>query len=115
MRSTAFVSAPYQGDTTSHIDRNIAVAELCSLWLWNNNYEAFCPHLNTRNFHILISQPEQVYLNFCFKIIRSGLIDLIVLCGSWKLSSGVRDEIELARTLKIPITIWQQTSLIPLI
>lgn len=111
MRPTAFVCGPYINTEQVEVLRNIESAKVVAVWLWDEGYYVFCPHMNTANFHKLAHQSENVYKQFAFSIIRSGLIDLIVLTPAWKSSSGARDEVHLAQTLKIPIFEFSLTGL----
>lgn len=108
MRKVAFVCGPYNkldkhNLSTAH---NISVAEECSIWLWNNDYSAFCPHLNTKDFHLLTYVPEREYVNFYLKVLASGFINLLVLLPHWRDSTGSRKESNLARQLSIPRYYW---------
>lgn len=103
MRPTAFVAGPYMDIKPENIPKNISIAREATVWLWDNNYYVFCPHLNTAGFHILTSQGEDIFKTFCFRVIRSGLIDLIVLLPFWQISEGTMNELAFARNLEIPI------------
>jgi len=111
-RPTVFVSGPYAAiDNGPSTYDNISIAESCSVWLWSNGYHAFCPHLNTRDFNWFAQQPPEVYLDFCIKVLRSGLIDLMVMCGQWRLSQGCflrkhHSEFHTAVDLHIPVFEW---------
>lgn len=103
MRPTAFIAGPYIDAEPKFITKNIEEAKQAAVWLWDHGYYVFCPHLNTAGFHILTSQEENVFKSFCFRVIRSGLIDLIVLLPFWKTSEGTMNEMSFAQRLKIPI------------
>jgi len=107
MHSTAFVSGPYTAipHLQSTID-NIAIATDCAIWLWTHDYYVFCPHLNSRHFDTFANVPESRYIDFYLSILRSGIIDLLVLLPHWELSSGTEKEFKLARLLQIPICTW---------
>ena len=109
MRPTAMVSGPYMSLGRSMVDDCVGRAEACSIWLWENDYYVLTPHLNTRNFHELVNQHESVYLDFWKKVIRSGLVDLLVMTYNWNQSDGALKENQLARHLGIPIYEWQLT------
>jgi hypothetical protein len=115
MRPTAFICGPYHDSEPRQINKNIEAAKEASVWLWNNGYYVFCPHMNTANFHILTHQPESVYKQFAFRVIRSGLIDLLVLIFRWKFSEGAHNELQLCRTLEIPVLEFTNNQLIELI
>lgn len=112
MHATAFVSGPYAPIPSLKLDivDNVSTAEACAIWLWNHDYYVFCPHLNTRYFGSYSPVPEQRYVAFYLSVIRSGLIDLLVLLPYWELSSGTDKEFRLARSLQIPILLWSPTS-----
>ena len=103
MRPTVFVAGPYSDIKPEFITKNVDNAKTCAVWLWDHGYYVFCPHLNTAGFHILTSQGEDIFKAFCFRVIRSGLIDLIVLLPFWKTSEGTMHELAFARNLEIPI------------
>jgi len=113
-RPTVFVSGPYtdlsyKGGPSTTI--NIGVSRECALWLWENGYYAFSPHLNTQSFELYINVETLVYLDFCIKVLRSGLIDLMVMCGQWRLSQGCflrkqHSEFHTAVDLHIPVFEW---------
>lgn len=109
MNSTAFVAAPYFSEDNSIVETNIITAQDCAIWLWNNGYSVLCPHTNTKNFHRLTYVPESVYRAFYLKVIRSGLIDLVVFAGNWEYSTGCKEELTLAKTLMIPTWEWKST------
>jgi len=114
MKATAFVSGPYYNKDPEIIATNIQAAQECAIWLWEHNYYTFCPHLNTKHFEVLSTQSEEVYLDFCLKVIRSGLIDLIVLTThNYTTSTGTLKEIDLAMRLDIPIMLWTKKNGLP--
>lgn len=104
--SVAFVSGPYkdlpESSTPTHIDQ----ARWCAVYLWDVGYYVICPHLNTGGFETLTHQPPKVFLDFCLHIIRSGVVDLLVMLPKWTESFGSRQEFKLARRLDIPIYTW---------
>lgn len=114
-RPTAFVAGPYfstgQNGKADHVQihKNIREAERVAVWLWDNEYEAFCPHKNTSMFHVLTSQKEDVYRAFAQKVLRSGLIELLVLAKNYEKSKGTKEEIELCQSLGIPVYAFRET------
>ena len=114
MRPTAFICGPYYNTEPSILTKNIERAREAAVWLWDNGYYAFCPHLNTANFHILTNQSEEVYRAFALNVIRSGLIQLLVMLQGWKNSDGSNNEFHLARVLEIPIFEYSHNSLLRL-
>jgi len=100
---TAFVSGPYFNVDAEKIKQNIESAKDCAIWLWNHDYAVFCPHLNSAWFHTLTNAPEETFLQFCLKIIRSNLIDILVHVPNWSMSNGSWKEHNLALNLQIPI------------
>lgn len=103
MRPTAFVAGPYIDTRPEFITKNIEDAKTAAVWLWDHGYYVFCPHMNTAGFHVLTSQGEDVFKAFYLRVIRSGLIDLIVLLPYWKTSEGTMEEFAFARNLQIPV------------
>lgn len=108
MRPTAMIAAPYYDKNPNVVKDNITVARTCAIWLWDNGYYAITPHLNTGDFHVLTGVSESDYRDFYLKVIRSNLIDLLVLTGAWRerLESFVHQELKLATRLGIPAFEW---------
>ena len=109
MRATAFVSGPYSPlpYIKSDVVDNISTATDCAIWLWEHDFSVICPHLNTKFFDNLTDQPKEAFLDFYLSIIRSGVVDLIVLLPNWQSSEGTSAEFQLARRLYIPTYTWE--------
>jgi len=110
MHSTALISGPYSPLPKTKTSKHISIARECALWLWSNHYYAICPHLNTANFEHEIAVQNHVYVDFCFKLMRSGVVDLVVMLPNWNQSHGAKLEFKLARELYIPLYIWTKTT-----
>jgi len=108
MTQTAFVSGCYTGEDSLETDQYIKLARDCTIWLWNHGYSVFCPHLNSAQMERFTNQNYQIFLNFCLKVIKSGLIDFLVLLPNWAASSGANKEINLAKKLTIPVIEWKK-------
>lgn len=104
--SVAFVSGPYKRNHKSTTD-NINLARDCAIYLWNTGYYVICPHLNTANFETYTGVPPRAFLDFCLHLIRSGVVDLLVMLPRWHVSYGAKKEFALARRLDIPIYTWE--------
>lgn len=89
-RKRAIVIGPYRGDTVT----NIAVAGRCAVWLWNNGYSTFCPHLNTMNFDVVVDCDDSHYIEFNCDLINTGIFDVCVVLPNWRASEGTTTELD---------------------
>lgn len=96
-----YVAGPYFASTYDGIGHNIARAEQEAIWLWNNGYAAFCPHLNTAHFEVKAHAPESAYRGFDLRMLAS--CDALLVCEGWENSSGTKAEIAEAQRLGIPV------------
>ena len=112
MRLNVFITGPYaplrlpQRSTRE----NILLAEECAIWCWNNGFNAICPHLNTRDFHLTTTIQDSIYLDFYLDLIKSNFIQMLVHLPNWQDSKGSRTESALARQLSIPRFQWTPNS-----
>jgi len=94
-----YVAGPYRGETESDVVRNIRAAEAVAIRIWKMGHAAICPHKNTALFGGLC--PDDVWLKGDLEILSR--CDELILCVGWEKSKGTADEIQLAKSLGIPV------------
>lgn len=101
IRRTAviYVAGPYRSDSEWQVVQNIRNAEAVSLELWGLGYAVICPHKNTALFGG--AHPDDVWLQGDLEILRR--CDALYRLPAWESSAGTITEVELARTLGLPI------------
>jgi hypothetical protein len=94
-----FVSGPYRGPGNWAIEQNIRRAEALALEAWALGAAVICPHKNTAHFDGAL--PDGVWLAGDLEMVRR--CDAVVCTSDWARSTGARGEVELARSLGIPV------------
>lgn len=96
----AYVAGPYR-DPRGHfyVSQNIERARGVAVKLWGMGFAVICPHSNCAHFDG--AAPDSVWLEGGLELLRRS--DLVVLTPDWEKSSGTLAEVELARSLDIPI------------
>lgn len=97
-----YIAGPYRGKTMQEVELNIASAKQIAKIVARKGYMPVTPHLNTQGFeHIAPDLPDEFWLEGTLEILRR--CDYVVLAPGWELSSGTRKEIEVAKSLSIPV------------
>ena len=94
-----YVAGPFRGPNAWVIEENIRRAERLALDVWRLGYACICPHTNTRFFQG--AAPDDVWLNGDLELLKR--CDAVVLTEDWGRSSGARAEVDVARSLGIPV------------
>ncbi len=94
-----FVAGPYRADSEWQVLLNIRKAEEFSLRLWNSGFAVLCPHKNTAFFGGAAA--DSVWLDGAQEMLRR--CDAVFAVPAWAESEGARNEVALARSLKIPV------------
>lgn len=94
-----YIAGPFRGKSHWDVAQNIRRAEALALEVWRLGAAAICPHLNTAHFQD--AAPDKVWLEGDLEILRR--CDAIILTDNWRSSSGAVAEVQLARTLNLPV------------
>jgi len=94
-----FIAGPFRGANDWERACNVHRAAEIALDVWRLGHVAYCPHLNTAQFHD--TAPDDVWLRGHQEMLK--VCDAVVLVGNWKSSAGTLSEIALANKLGIPV------------
>ena len=94
-----FVIGPYRADSEWEVVQNIRKAEAMALDVWREGFTAICPHKNTAMFGGAL--PDEAWLIGDREILSR--CDAVILVDGYKYSSGSISEINIAKSLDIPI------------
>jgi len=94
-----YVVGPYRASGEWNVLQNIRRAETVALEVWRMGAACICPHKNTAFFGG--AAEDRVWLEGDLEMVRR--CDAIICTDGWKASSGSRGEVELARSLGIPV------------
>lgn len=83
-------------------NQNIRQAEAIALDLWLMGFAVICPGKNTENFDG--AAVDDVWLRGDLEILAR--CDAVVMAPSWMDSEGARGELDLARSLDMPVFFW---------
>lgn len=98
-----YIAGPYFGDGKKEtIEKNIREAEKYQIALANAGIGFFCSHNHTEHFQEKAKAPEQFYYDLDFHILKNTT-DAVLSMPGWEKSKGAVNEIEWARSNKIPI------------
>ena len=108
MRQKVFIAGPYAPIPSLHLTTqdNILQAEDCAIWCWLNGFDALCPHLNTRDFHLMAPLREDIYADFYLSLLSTYPFHGLILLPNWQHSRGARREVSIADQLSIPKYLW---------
>ncbi len=103
MRGIAFISGKFRGANHWEIHQNILTAERAIPQFLQMGYIPYCPHKLTENMQGLF--PDEIYLEMCLEMIRrlNPQTDILFMLQGWESSEGSRQELELAKKLKLEI------------
>lgn len=94
-----YVAGPFRGKNHWEVECNIRRAEALSLEVWRSGVAVICPHTNTRFFDG--AADDRVWLEGDLEILKR--CDAVVVTLDWERSSGARAEVDLAKTLGLPV------------
>ncbi len=94
-----FVAGPYRAASEWEVEQNVRRAETLALELWKMKLAVICPHKNTEHYGGAAS--DSLWLEGAKEMVRR--CDAVVCTADWETSEGARGEVELARSLGIPI------------
>jgi hypothetical protein len=94
-----YVAGPYTAPDAWTREANIRRAEAVSLEVLRIGHYPICPHTMSRHFFGAV--PEAVAIAWGLDLVRVS--EALVLVSGWQDSAGTRTEIELARTLGLPV------------
>jgi len=95
----AYVAGPYRSKTEYGVKQNIDRAEVVALELWRMGFAVICPHKNTAFFGG--AADDSVWLAGDLEMVRR--CDLVVTVDGFERSTGAMGEVELAKSLGIPV------------
>lgn len=95
----AYVAGPYRSETIYGIEQNIQRAKRLAAELWKHGYAVICPHANSAFMDGVCD--DETFLKGGLELLRRS--DFIVILDGWENSEGTRKELELAKSLGIPI------------
>ncbi len=97
-----YIAGPYRGKTPQEVELNIASAKQIAKLVARKGYMPVTPHLNTQGFELIAPDlPDEFWLEGTLELMRR--CDYVVLAPGWEVSSGTRKEIEIAKSLGIPV------------
>ena len=94
-----YIAGPYRSRTEYGLELNIRAAERAAARLWREGWAVICPHKNSA--HMGGVAPDRVFLDGDLEILRR--CDAIYMLKKWELSTGAKDELKLARKLKLEV------------
>jgi hypothetical protein len=95
----AYVAGPYRSETIYDIEQNIQRAKRLAAELWKRGYAVICPHANSGFMDGVCD--DETFLEGELELLRRS--DFVVVLNGWEGSGGTRKELELAKSLGIPI------------
>ena len=95
----AYIAGPYRAENPWEVERNIRRAEELAFRVACQGVMPLCPHALTRFFDGTIT--DVFWLKGTTELLRR--CDSVVLTDGWEDSSGVRDEIDVAAELVMPV------------
>lgn len=104
-RVVAYVAGPFRAyaadGSPCHfgIAENVLAAARVARACWQSGVAAVCPHMNTATFQG--SAPDETFLDGDLDIMRR--CDCVVLTPDWRRSSGACREVEVARSIGMPV------------
>jgi hypothetical protein len=100
-RLIIYIAGPYRGDVYA----NMARARDVALGVWRAGHIALCPHLNTAFFDFYAPEiPDERWLEGTLRLMAR--CDGVVATDDWERSSGARQEVALAKELRLPVWVW---------
>lgn len=94
-----YIAGPFRGPSAWAIEQNIRAAEELALEVWRLGAVALCPHCHTRFFQG--AAPDDVWLKGDIEMLRR--CDAVMLTSNWEQSSGARMEVEIAKSISLPV------------
>jgi hypothetical protein len=94
-----YIAGPYRAGSEYQVLQNIRRAEELAIRVWRSGAACICPHKNTAFFGG--AAEDAVWLEGDLEIIRR--CDAVVCTETWRMSRGAVGEVELARSLSIPV------------
>jgi hypothetical protein len=94
-----YIAGPYRSRTEYGLELNIRAAERAQIRLMREGWMVFNPHKNSG--HLGGTMPDNFFLAGDLEILRR--CDAIFMLKKWELSAGAKDELKLARKLKLEI------------
>ena len=94
-----YVAGPYRASTEYGIKTNIRNAEELAIKVWQAGAACICPHLNSAFLGGVIE--DNGWLRGDLEIIRR--CDALLLVPNWENSVGTRGEVDLAKSIGLPV------------
>ncbi len=94
-----FVAGPYRADSEFKVVQNIRKAEALALRVWLAGAACICPHKNTA--FLGGAAPDETWLSGALEMVRR--CDALICTEDWAISRGAMGEVELAKSLQIPV------------
>jgi nucleoside 2-deoxyribosyltransferase len=94
-----YIAGPFRAPTAWQIEQNVRHAETLALEVWRRGAAALCPHTNSRFYHGEGS--DEIFLEGGLELLRRS--DALILVDHWQHSAGTKAEIDLARSLGLPV------------
>lgn len=87
--------------TKGNIDDNITLARKIAIEVWESGLWAITPHLNTAHFEVDCKATYEDYMQGDLCMVSR--CDAIIMLPGWDQSSGAKRELDLAKSLNIPV------------
>lgn len=94
-----YIAGPYRAASEWQVLENIRRAESLALEAWKLGAAVICPHKNTAFFGG--AAPDETWLKGDLEIL--GRCDAILCVPGWEQSVGAKGEVQLARSLGLPV------------
>ncbi len=106
MRPILYTAGPYSSPDGDHgIRNNIRTASAIALEGWRAGWAVFCPHKNTRDFHLETDIPWETWIDGDLSILRR--CDALLLLPGWWASPGALIEKRCATENGIPVYYYE--------
>lgn len=98
----AYVAGPYRSATREGVELNIQSARQVGLQVCRKGWSPIVPHTNTGHLDAVDpSIGDDFWLASTMELLRR--CDAVVLCAGWQASSGTLAEINVAKSMDIPV------------
>ena len=103
-----YLAGPYRADTTYGVYQNIRKAEKKAVELWQQGYAVLCPHLNSQLFELMFDNANEICLAGGLEMLQR--CDAIYMMKGWENSEGSKQELKLAKNMRMEIIYENFTS-----
>lgn len=97
----AYIAGPVRAATKRQVWLNTKAAAEVGITVARFGYAVIVPHTNSRLPELLGNLGDEYWLAMDLEVLRR--CDLVVLVPGWRSSVGTQKEVELARSLGIPV------------